>query len=211
MFLTPGFAQKIRCQGIKKQDSYQLNMIDGTPTIHNRGRVEEETPELELRIGPHRERIAFDITQLVGEDVVLGLPWLEKNNPDIDWTHRKVTFREGPESIQLQSVNWPGQKKRTIAGQETKEVIRDDPSNPQIRWSRSSTTNGAPTHQDLIPVEHREYRKLFEEEPDEEALPAHQPYDHEIKLKEGTHPTKKPIYPLSAEKLEALRKYLDKN
>ena len=39
----------------------------------------------------------------------------------------------------------------------------------------------------------------------------HQDWDHEIKLEPGSQPRKKPIYPMSTEKLNALRKYLDKN
>ena len=60
-----------------------------------------------------------------------------------------------------------------------------------------------------------EYRKdiitLFNEEEGEDALPSHQEWDYKIKLKLGIKPTKQPIYPLSLEKLEVLRTYLNKN
>ena len=42
-------------------------------------------------------------------------------------------------------------------------------------------------------------------------MPPHQPWDHEIKLKEGKQPGKHTIYLLSNFKLETLRKYLNEN
>ena len=60
-------------------------------------------------------------------------------------------------------------------------------------------------------MEYAEYKEMFKKEPNQEALPKHQPWDHEIKLQEGKQPTKKSIYPLSAEKLDALRRYLKEN
>ena len=63
----------------------------------------------------------------------------------------------------------------------------------------------------MIPKEYEEFSTLFDEEATEEALPSHQPWDHTIPIKEGMEPSKSPIYPLSAEKLNALREYLDEN
>ena len=63
-----------------------------------------------------------------------------------------------------------------------------------------------------VPEEHREdITALFNKKEGEDALPPHQEQDHKIKLKPGIKPTKQPIYPLSPEKLEALRTYLDEN
>ena len=50
---------------------------------------------------------------------------------------------------------------------------------------------------------------LFSEEEGEDALPPHQEWDHKIKLELDIKLTKQPIYPLSPEKLEALRTYLN--
>jgi hypothetical protein len=42
--------------------------------LYNAGTVTQETDELPLRIGHHREKLQFDITEAPGCDVVLGLP-----------------------------------------------------------------------------------------------------------------------------------------
>ena len=62
-----------------------------------------------------------------------------------------------------------------------------------------------------IPREYNKWKRLFEEEEGKEALPKHQPWDHEIKLLLGKQPTFGPIYALSEKQLKALREYLDDN
>ena len=63
-----------------------------------------------------------------------------------------------------------------------------------------------------MPKEHqKDTAALFSEEEGEDVLPPHQKWDHKIKLEPGTKLIKQLIYPLSPEKLEALRAYLNKN
>tara|TARA_R110002033_G_scaffold39186_1_gene78877 strand:- start:620 stop:769 length:150 start_codon:yes stop_codon:yes gene_type:complete len=45
-----------------------------------------------------------------------------------------------------------------------------------------------------IPVAYKEYESLFLEGPKSEALPKHQPWDHEISLEPGKTPNFEPIY-----------------
>jgi hypothetical protein len=52
---------------------------------------------------------------------------------------------------------------------------------------------------------------LFQEEENANALPRHQPWDHEIRLELGKQPTFGPIYALSEKELKTLREYLDEN
>jgi hypothetical protein len=60
-----------------------------------------------------------------------------------------------------------------------------------------------------IPVEYTEYTEIFKEKLGKEALPKHQPWDHEIKLEKGKAPPLLPIIPLSEARLQVLKKYLD--
>ena len=62
----------------------------------------------------------------------------------------------------------------------------------------------------VVPEEYRRYDKIFQTEL-ETGLPKHQPWDHEIVLREGTTPRFFPIYPLNANQLQTLREYLDEN
>jgi len=40
----------------------------------------------------HLEMIQFDVVKMVRYKVILGIPWLEKHNPDIDWVVQDMTF-----------------------------------------------------------------------------------------------------------------------
>src|SRR5205814_9103878 len=62
--------------------------------------------------------------------------------------------------------------------------------------------------QEPIPNEYTEFRELFREKPPAEALPEHRPWDHEIPLQEGKHPTYGPIYQMTEKELETVRRYL---
>ena len=59
-----------------------LYNIDGS---RNRAGSIEEFARLRMKIGEHEEEVELLITDLGPEDVVLGLPWLRKVNPAIDW------------------------------------------------------------------------------------------------------------------------------
>jgi len=62
-----------------------------------------------------------------------------------------------------------------------------------------------------IPYEYQDYKDLFKDDKTRNALPKHQPLDHEIPLAEGKNPTKECTYPLSRAQEIELRKYIDEN
>ena len=91
--------------------------------------------------------------------------------------------------------------------------------NPPMNWTRGAlekthqycqitTTQDSPPG---VPSEYSEFNILFQEEEPEHALPRHQEWDHEIKLKEGCQPKGHKVYPISAERSEILREYIDRN
>ena len=59
-----------------------------------------------------------------------------------------------------------------------------------------------------LPKEYEELSSLFKEKSDDDSLPKHQPWDHEIPLEPGTRPGYMPIYQMSELELKALREYL---
>lgn len=49
----------------------------------------------ELVIGDHREMITFFVTSLAQDNpVILGLPWLRKHNPRVDWANLQLEFAD---------------------------------------------------------------------------------------------------------------------
>ena len=79
---------------MKKNDPYQLTVVDGTPLSQDEGMVKTETPSLKGQIqGKDLRQAVFDLVSIL-QDIILGMPWLEKVNPRIDWTSRKVIFKK---------------------------------------------------------------------------------------------------------------------
>jgi len=45
-----------------------------------------------LRFEHHEEKIDLRVVSLPHHDIILGQPWLEKWNPNIDWKNHKINF-----------------------------------------------------------------------------------------------------------------------
>ena len=67
-----------------KTDPYPLQVANGAPMPDN-DTIRYEVRNVELLIQEHREEITLDILEMATHDIILGLPWLRKHNPEIDW------------------------------------------------------------------------------------------------------------------------------
>lgn len=56
------------------------------------GGVSEETITLPMSVYGHPELIKFNILETGDYDIVLGIPWLRKHNPSIDWQTGHISF-----------------------------------------------------------------------------------------------------------------------
>lgn len=57
--------------------------------------------ETTITIGDHEEQVHFSVTDLGEDDVILGLPWLRKHNPEIDWAKGRMFLKRCPLKCQL--------------------------------------------------------------------------------------------------------------
>ena len=58
-------------------------MADGL--ILSTGRVDEETTSLPVAIQRYYKEITFDVVGIATYYVILGMPWLNKHNLEINW------------------------------------------------------------------------------------------------------------------------------
>ena len=72
-----------------KEDQYNLLMADGSST-----RVNRETIPLAVAIKQHYEELTLDVVRTANYDVILGIPWLRRHNPIIDWIRGVLRFSE---------------------------------------------------------------------------------------------------------------------
>lgn len=69
---------------------YTVSLANGSSS----GTITNQTVPLSFRIGSHVEKIVFLIADL-GPDIILGLPWLRRLNPRVNWRDLQVHFSDG--------------------------------------------------------------------------------------------------------------------
>ena len=111
LFIGHDFArtQQVRTFALRKP--IEVYNIDGT--LNRAGSI-SRFAQLELTVGPTKRYMDFLVTDLGGEKIILGLPWLRKMNPQIDWTQGQVKLprptieevpdEEGPHTLSTLTV-----------------------------------------------------------------------------------------------------------
>ena len=69
--------------------------VDHTENIG--GKIKERTTELTFEIFGRTMTAVFLVTALGQQAIILGLPWLEAENPDVNWKRRTLRWRKPEE------------------------------------------------------------------------------------------------------------------
>ncbi|EDN04752.1 hypothetical protein HCAG_08414 [Histoplasma mississippiense (nom. inval.)] len=142
-----------------------------------------------LREGFHH----FEEADISGYDVILGMPWLQAANPDIDWVRRCWTYRK---ASNISHVHLDTAKEFATLMDNSNIIFAAFP----LRAAHAATEPN-------IPDDYKDYLDVFREDiPDAE----HAPHDHAIDLKPGKEPPYRPINNLSPQELSVLREYIEK-
>lgn len=73
----------------KKIHPRPLYTVDGSKV--KSGSVKNEVL-VTLKLGDHLEDVILDVADIGRHDIILGLPWLGRHSPSIDWQKHRVTF-----------------------------------------------------------------------------------------------------------------------
>src|SRR5271168_2223377 len=192
-FLATRMVKSLGLPTQKRKKPYTLEVVDGTLLSDKEsGLITSETPLLDLTSKGYFERIKLDIVPLGRHQIILGVPWLRRHNPSIDWKKGTVQFRKETTEEGFHEICALSKKGKT-------EIV-----------SNSSPMTDA--LEKVVPILYHKYLWLFEELLNEQALPVHKPYDHAIVLEpEDAMPPFGPIYQLSVEHLQSLKEFIDRN
>ena len=115
LFLDNNFVKWHQLKTFALQKPIHIFNIDGTA---NRAGQITHFARLALMVDKQEQWTDFLVTDLGGEDIILGLPWLRKTNPQVDWEKgrlsvkaTKVTIEDVPEepgSDQIAAVTMDG-------------------------------------------------------------------------------------------------------
>jgi len=103
-FIDELFAKLHRIPLIQKTVVMHVEVIDGRPL--SSGNVTHETIPLKTVSKDHINHIIYNVIHSPSSPINLGLSWLEKYNPQIDWLDRTITFLS-KESLVLETSTKP--------------------------------------------------------------------------------------------------------
>lgn len=204
---------KAGLQPVLKQTPYPITVADGS----NGGLITHEVyEELNIMFG-RISKVRLDVFGLAAHDIILGLPWLQDQNPRIDWKNQKILI--GCEN-DARMPKMPAQRRNALADE--KVITNINASSEDVSTRTPLNTPNRPPARKIgrqripekrvtpnIPEAYRAYIEMFIEKEGTGALPKHQPWDHEIELLEGKTPGFVPIYKLSEKELGVLKKYIE--
>ncbi|KAJ9512039.1 hypothetical protein QJQ45_004614 [Haematococcus lacustris] len=194
-----------------------------------------ELPHCTVRLSTYHDRVPFVMADISNADydVVLGKPWLTAKNPDIDWPLERITLRHAgavhtlaappspapnPSASQLLS---PARFRKAARKDAVFVAVLTDSSpplspSPAMPSSHTSTSTSPPPDQPQWPPSLSpsatallsEHIEVFPKElPSVHDLP-HRSVDYVIQLESGTPPNR-PVYRMSQEELDELKRQLD--
>ncbi|KIN98734.1 hypothetical protein M404DRAFT_31061 [Pisolithus tinctorius Marx 270] len=163
----------------------------------------------------------FHVINCGTENVILGLPWLQENNPIINWrmgtlsidkrTDRSKELRCNISSVVVEepTVNLvtPAEKKGINKFMDYKEP-EDKTICAHFIMSVGKLVEEA--KKAVLPKDYKDFASVFEK-PSNGVLPPSQPYDHAINLVEDFVPKVAKAYPLSPSERESAEKFIEDN
>ena len=181
--------------------------MDGTP--NTQGTI-QWTATVSFSSGTFSDTVKFMIVQLSRPQVILGMPWLQKWNPKIDWIQYTIDLRTLPpetndhqipdapnldnEISQLFSQQYPQGVERTLHEHPpSKESCVE-----QVNKMMISTKIAMAEKPKEIPILDfcTDFTDIFSEKTYNQ-LPPHQTFDHAINLKDTFIPKIAKVYPLN--------------
>ncbi len=181
-FMSRDYAMHHKIALIPCSSPLTVEAVDGRPL--GSGRVSHVTQEIRMRTGAlHHETIQFYILHAPHTPVILGLPWLRKHDPHIQWATGQI-------------VCWGKNCHTTCL-----TTVTPLPVQSIIEPREDAVMNRLPSV----------YHDLSEAFSKTKAsrLPPHRTNDCAIDLVPGTTPAKGRVFPLSQPETEAMRKYIE--
>ena len=196
--------------------------VDGTPNLA--GPITHQV-SLFITIKGHREKATFEVCNLGKAFLILGLPWLRKHNPEIDWSNGEVKFTRCPRECnryekvrRLKRRAKEGNQGRDMEEEmnEEEEELMSEEDYMHVRGLVKDTKikgkelaeNQGKTVEEMVPERFHAYLKVFSEE-ESRRMPTRKPWDHAIDLTEDFVPRKAKIIPQSRQEQEVLDKQLN--
>lgn len=128
-FIDQNSAKSLKLKLKKLKKKLPVFNVDGTP--NKLGTISYKT-KLRLTIGDKRKEVILLVTGLGKQEIILGLPWLKEENPDINWRKGTLTWREEEEEIKTATDEERSLKRDELPAISRIEEVEDDDSAPNL-------------------------------------------------------------------------------
>ena len=179
-------------------------------TNNSRGAITHQV-EVDVYYKSYVERMRMGVCNLGKTDVILGMPWLQAHNPEINWETGEVKMTRCPPLYRRNMKLEKGQKakkgKRVVMLEEEKIVkwTVDDKED----WGREEKVKtDYKKIKEIVPKRFLKWRKVFGKM-ELERMPTRKIWDYAIDLKEMFKPRKGRIYSLSKNKREEVQNFVN--
>ncbi|EEB88998.1 hypothetical protein MPER_12960 [Moniliophthora perniciosa FA553] len=207
-FISLDFAKTLGKRWNKLRKPIKVYNVDGTP---NKTAMITHSVLFEYSSGTKTFCEEFMISGLGKEKLILGLPWLQNHNPNIDWVTGEVVFRP---NRKLRIRQFTGILDTTppeilIQAKQIEEVhIRAKTSTSQTLAQAQEEKKRS--LEELIPSYLLDFRSQFEKGK-AERFPESRPYDHAIELKPDYVPKKQGLYRLNETETKVMEEFINEN
>jgi hypothetical protein len=234
--IDTSFVDKYKLKQDLKQIPLSLYVVDGRPV--SSGPITHSCT-LSLALDTFKSPRTFNVTALGIYPMILGIPWLRKFNPTIDWQRNHIQL---PSLLDqpLKSLPFvPSNPELSTPildisfldshGFQACAELQDSIIGTLFFNNNTSTINSLseepasifdedlpdpPAYQDtlksLVPQEYHDILSAFSKRK-ADTLPPHRPYDLSIQLEDDKSPPFGPLYSLSELELKALSTWLEEN
>jgi len=229
LVMSSEFARKQEFKLKKLDRPIYVRNVDGS--LNKEGPI-EYTVEVNIYYQGHRERTEIDVIGGQKWTVILGMPWLARHNPEIDWKTGEVKMMRCPEECGKQwrpKQGKPGwQKQKEEEAKEEAGRNRKEKAERQIKkklkkektievkriaeeweiWDEEEEAAKSEAEaKKLVPEKFHKWIKVFGKK-QSERMPTRKIWDHAIDMKEGFVPRKGKVYLLPREEREEVREFI---
>ena len=233
--LDSGVTGLVMSSEFARKQGFKLKKLERPMNVRNVDRsLNKEEPienmvEVNIYYKGHKERMEIDVIGRQKWTVILGMPWLARHNPEIDWRTGEVKMTRCPEECGKQwrpvqsKLGWEKQK-----DEEAKEEVekRKEEKEKKKKQKKEKTVEVRKVVEEweiwdeeeevakleveakkLVPEKFHQWIKVFGKKQSERIL-TRKVWDHAIDVKEGFVPRKGKVYPLSREEREEVREFI---
>ena len=224
-FIDPGLVVMAEFPLQKLDRQVKAYNIDGTTNL--KGNIVWET-HVDLLFPKHQENIKLMVLNLGRKQIILGMPWLKKWNPAINWIAKRISIRSvgrgdaaplreflpswtnslAPQRYILHWLGMDADLKTTCRLKKREawlvgETVRKVTISTQITQETKLT--------EAVLLEWcKDFKDMFSEKTHDK-LPPHQPYDHIIDLKPNFVLKIVKVYPLNPLEMETCKVFVEEH